>query len=60
MVMVKGRFSRKIFVKSGVQQSSRLGPILFALYRNDIPNIICSSEILMYVDDAKLFLALLV
>lgn len=49
--------SRNIIVKSGVPQGSHLGPILFNLFINDLPNVIKLSNILMYADDVKIFLS---
>ncbi|XP_075150870.1 uncharacterized protein LOC142224978 [Haematobia irritans] len=54
-VMFKGRTSRKISVTSGVPQGSHIGPVLFALYLDDLSSAIHHSNILMYADDVKLF-----
>ena len=43
---------------SGIPQGSILGPILFILFVNDIPELI-KSIILMYADDTKLISAIL-
>jgi ribonucleases P/MRP protein subunit RPP40 len=40
---------------SGVPQGSVLGPTLFNLYINDLPDCIHHSDILLYADDAKVF-----
>lgn len=50
-------YSKSIDVLSGVPQGSHLGPLLFSLFINDLPDVICSSHILMYADDVKLFLS---
>ena len=42
-------------ISSGVSQGSILGPLLFVLYINDIPDEIIRCNILLYADDAVLF-----
>jgi len=38
-------------------QGSVLGPLLFALYVNELPSLV-SSKLLMFVDDIKLYLTI--
>jgi hypothetical protein len=53
-VNVKGSFSQWMDVFSGVPQGSVLGPILFLIYVNDIPDWIKNS-IRMFADDTKIW-----
>ena len=41
-------------VRSGIPQGSVLGPILFVIYINYLPDVI-SSYVYMYADDTKIF-----
>lgn len=50
-------FSEPEFITTGVPQGSILGPMLFVMYVNDLPNVVCSCSILMYADDTVLFFA---
>ena len=50
MVVLDGKSSQEYPINSGVPQSSILGPTLFLLHINDLPeNVICNIAI--YVDD---------
>ena len=53
-VRVNGETSTCQKVVSGVPQGSVLGPVLFVLYINDMPEIV-TSNIKLYADDAKLY-----
>jgi hypothetical protein len=53
-VTVNGATSKSKPVLSGVPQGSVLGPILFVIYINDLPDNI-KSNIFLFVDDTKLY-----
>ena len=53
-VLIRGTFSEWSPVMSGVPQGSILGPIMFLIYVNDIPNIITSTAKL-FADDTKIY-----
>ena len=54
-VRVSGSYSEWHPVKSGIPQGSVLGPLLFVLYVNDLPDVITSSSIYLFADDLKIF-----
>ena len=49
--------SEPLTVTHDVPQGSILGPMLFGLYMNDLPDVIKSSNIESYVDDTKIYLS---
>lgn len=53
-VNIKGAYSSWRNVVSGVPQGSVLGPVLFAIYINELPASI-NSRIFLFADDTKIF-----
>ena len=56
-VVVEGEESDSVPVTSGVPQGSVLGPILFLVYINDLPDDIV-SQVRLFADDTAIYLAL--
>ena len=54
IVVVDGQKSDTLDVKAGIPQGSRLGPLLFIIYINDIVDNI-ESDILIFADDTSMF-----
>ena len=54
-VVINETFCNWTDVGSGVPQRSLLGPILFLLFVNDMPNVINSATLAMFADDSKCY-----
>ena len=54
-VRVDGSFSSWTDVTSGIPQGSVLGPILFVIFINDMPDVV-ESMCQLFADDAKIFI----
>ena len=52
--MFRGSFSKWVNITSCVPQGSVLGPILFIIFVNDMPDVV-NSMLLMFADDTKLY-----
>ena len=53
-VCVNGKFSATADVTSGIPQGSVLGPTLFVLYINDLPECV-ENEVYLFADDTKIY-----
>ena len=54
-VVMEGERSDWQPVTSGVPQGSILGPLLFLMFINDLPDVIVSSTVALFADDCKIF-----
>ena len=54
MCVINGRSSNSRFVRCGIPQGTILGPLLFLIYINDLPNCLTYSRARMFADDTNL------
>ena len=54
-VLVEGCESAKLDVLSGGPQGTLLGPLLFLVYINDLPEIVSTSTLRLFADDSLLY-----
>ena len=55
LVLVDGQKSEESNVTSGVPQGSVLGPLLFLIFINDLPDCVSSSTVRLFADDTILY-----
>ena len=54
-VTVLGETSDTLPVSSGIPQGSILGPMLFLIYVNNLPDSVLTSHVGMFADDTKIY-----
>lgn len=55
--LVNGHLSDALDIKCGVPQGSLIGPLLFLIYINDLPNCLSEATPRMYADDTNITVA---
>ena len=54
-VQLNGVTSNSLHINTGVPQGNILGPLLFLIFINDMPNVISHGKMCLYADDTTLY-----
>jgi len=57
IVQANSHFSEPLPLNKGVTQASILGPLLFTLYINDLPDVLNECNVHMYADDVQIYMS---
>ena len=57
-VCFNGIHSANMEIQCGVPQGSVLGPLLFIIYTNDLPNVLTKTKCILFADDTTIYLSL--
>lgn len=55
-VFLNGTLFEELKVDCGVPQGSCLGPLLYAIFTNDIPFVLQNAKVSIYADDTTIYL----
>ena len=54
-VFFNGSHSDSVLVESGIPQGSCLGPLMYSIFTNDLPQVLRSANLSMYADDTTVY-----
>ena len=52
---LNGIYSSTLPIEYGVPQGSLLGPKLYTIYVNDLPDFVTTGDVFMYADDTTIY-----
>lgn len=54
-VFFNGSYSNSVLVESGIPQGSCLGPLMYSVFTNDLPQVLRYANLSMYADDTTVY-----